>query len=224
MSTHPPRSNRILSGALVYSAGFLLLALWRHHAVTAGDALGPSTAGLVAWTVAGVLLLPRLGVDLRRLGFNQPIRGVHFGLAAAGIGIIVGVGLLLGSVLQDMFDLEADLSRFATSVATPGGGARLILYSWVFGAVGEEIAFRATLMPALSQGFGAGRVAVALGVILQAVVFGMMHYYQGWGGVLQSGASGLVYGGLVLAARGSLWPAVLAHGGCNTISILVLAS
>jgi membrane protease YdiL (CAAX protease family) len=34
--------------------------------------------------------------------------------------------------------------------------------------------------------------------------------------------NGLVYGTAVFAARGSVWPAVLAHGGANTIGILTL--
>jgi membrane protease YdiL (CAAX protease family) len=61
-----------------------------------------------------------------------------------------------------------------------------------------------------------------MALVVQAVVFGFVHAYQGPAGILGTTINGLIYGGLTLAARGSIWPAALAHGSSNTIGIMEL--
>ena len=58
--------------------------------------------------------------------------------------------------------------------------------------------------------------------VIQAVVFGLVHAYQGPAGVLGTAINGLIYGGITLAARGSIWPAAIAHGSSNSIGIMEL--
>ena len=69
---------------------------------------------------------------------------------------------------------------------------------------------------------GDSRMAFTIALLVQAVVFGLVHAYQGPAGVIGSTISGLVFGGLTLAARGSIWPAAIAHGLNNTIGIIEL--
>jgi membrane protease YdiL (CAAX protease family) len=63
-----------------------------------------------------------------------------------------------------------------------------------------------------------------IALALQSIVFGLVHMYQGPVGIIGAGVAGLIFGALVLAARGSIWPAVLAHGISNSISLIQLYS
>ncbi|HSG06963.1 MAG TPA: CPBP family intramembrane glutamic endopeptidase [Longimicrobiales bacterium] len=71
--------------------------------------------------------------------------------------------------------------------------------------VAEEIAYRGYALTVVATVTGAGWAAVAT-----SVVFGVLHAYQGWLGVLRTGALGglLAWGYL---ASGSLWAPMAAH-------------
>lgn len=60
----------------------------------------------------------------------------------------------------------------------------------------------------------------AAALLLQAAIFGLIHAYQGPAGIAGATTSGLVFGALTLAARGSIWPAALAHGVNHAIGLI----
>jgi CAAX protease family protein len=70
----------------------------------------------------------------------------------------------------------------------------------------EEIVFRGYLQ----QQFRAATRSVALAVLLQGLVFGLAHSYQGWKHVIVIAALGILYGTLV-AWRRNLRASMLAH-------------
>ncbi|MEM9233288.1 MAG: CPBP family intramembrane glutamic endopeptidase, partial [Pseudomonadota bacterium] len=83
-----------------------------------------------------------------------------------------------------------------------------------------EIAYRVVLMRGLQASFGGTTSAAIIALLIQAVIFGFAHYYNGGQmAVLRTGFNSLVYGALVLSARGVVWPAVIAHGLHNTINL-----
>jgi len=61
-----------------------------------------------------------------------------------------------------------------------------------------------------------------IAVMIQAVIFGLIHAYQGPTGIVGSTFSGLIFGAVTLVGRWSIWPAALAHGTNNTFGILAL--
>lgn len=70
---------------------------------------------------------------------------------------------------------------------------------------GEEFAYRGYAIPVLSPILG-----VAGAVALTTFVFGIMHAYQGWLGVVRTGLmGGILAGGFLMS--GSLWPPIIAH-------------
>ena len=77
-------------------------------------------------------------------------------------------------------------------------------------------------MRGISFVLGDSRAAQISAVALQAVLFGLIHAYQGPAGIAGSAMSGLAFGAVTLAARWSIWPAALAHGANNTIGIVAL--
>ncbi len=131
-------------------------------------------------------------------------------------------GATLEPLLATRLGAARDLTRFDGSAGSLAELGLLLAFSWAFAAFGEEIAFRIVLMRSLTIAFGESRTAAGTALILQAMVFGLVHMYQGPVGMVGTSVSGLVFGSLVLAARGSIWPAVLAHGSRNSINLLLL--
>jgi membrane protease YdiL (CAAX protease family) len=72
--------------------------------------------------------------------------------------------------------------------------------------LGEEIAYRGFLVPALTLVLGWSWGAA----LLSSAAFGILHAYQGWLGVIRTAALGLILAGSFILS-GALWPAILAH-------------
>lgn len=177
----------------------------------------------VALTIAAAIALPRTGVPLHRLGFSLRIGvGTALALTVAGVALLQLAGAALAPLWEQLFGAGRDFSRFDADAMTGRDLARLLALNWTLAAFGEELAFRVLLMRGLTHALGDRRAAPAIALVVQAVVFGLVHAYQGPAGIAATTVSGLVYGALTLAARGSLWPAALAHGASNTIGILRL--
>jgi membrane protease YdiL (CAAX protease family) len=62
----------------------------------------------------------------------------------------------------------------------------------------------------LQKQFHAATGSLATAVVLQGLVFGLMHAYQGWKRVMVIAPLGILYGALV-AWRGNLRASMIAH-------------
>jgi membrane protease YdiL (CAAX protease family) len=82
--------------------------------------------------------------------------------------------------------------------------------------VAEELAYRGYAIPLLAPLLGVGGA-----VLLTSGVFGVLHGYQGWLGILRTALMGglLAWGFL---ASGSLWPAIVAHTAIDLLAGIVL--
>jgi membrane protease YdiL (CAAX protease family) len=87
----------------------------------------------------------------------------------------------------------------------------------VAAGVGEELAYRGFLIPALTMLTGSPWGAA----LLSSAVFGVLHAYQGWLGVARTASLGLLLAASLLLS-GSLWPAILAHAILDLAVGLVL--
>ena len=160
---------------------------------------------------------------MKRLGFGPAFRPVRFlALAAIGVGLIQLLGLVLEPLFERVLGQTRDLLRFSDVAGSPSALAKLMLLNWTVAAFGEELAFRIVLMRGIAFALGDSRIAFAVALIAQALLFGLIHAYQGPAGIVGTAINGLVFGSLTLAARGSIWPAAIAHGASNTIGILTL--
>ena len=57
-------------------------------------------------------------------------------------------------------------------------------------------------------------------VVLSSIGFGLVHLYEGPGGILSNAGVGLCLGALYLIQRRSLWSNILAHGLVDTLAMV----
>jgi membrane protease YdiL (CAAX protease family) len=103
----------------------------------------------------------------------------------------------------------------AVSALLPSTGAERLTWLLVASTVGfcEEVVYRGYLQTQL----GALARSQGLGVLLQALLFGVAHLEQGTGAALRVGAYGLIFG-MLARQRGSLLPGIACHVGIDVVS------
>jgi membrane protease YdiL (CAAX protease family) len=220
------RSWKVAGIVTLFAAGLIVSGVLRFYNLRTENPAGLTAYATVIYigvTILAAVLLSRSGVPMRRLGFGvafQPAR--YLVMAAAGVALIQLSGLLLDPLSERVFGETYDLARFSDVAGSPSALIKLMALNWTVAAFGEELAFRIVLMRGIAFTLGDSRTAFSIALIAQAVVFGLVHAYQGPAGIIGTGINALIFGGLTLAARGSIWPAAIAHGSSNTIGILSL--
>lgn len=91
--------------------------------------------------------------------------------------------------------------------------------AWGSAAFGEELVVRGFLLDRIAKVIGAsGTPAYLAAIVLQAALFGAFHLYQGIGGVVVTGAVGLLIGLIWLWGGRNLWACILLHGVVDFIA------
>lgn len=94
---------------------------------------------------------------------------------------------------------------------------------WTSAAFGEEMFFRGYLVSRLKVAFDGWKFENLLAVAFPALVFGLGHfYYQGFRGLIVTGAIGFAFGMMFLLFKRNLWPLILWHGIIDTLTFTAL--
>lgn len=195
----------------------------------AGNPSPPWAVALVG-IVQLLLMVPVLAVvrrvgklQWRQLGITRDRLGADL---LIGLAVAIAFGLLqFGLIIpatggETRIDVVANLAQMAGGPAMVGGFAILA----VLGGLAEELLFRGLLLHGLAAMLRRVPGGVALAVLLLVVLFGALHGYQGWAGVVDTAA----YGGLTLSLltlwrKGRIAAAMAAHAGWNAIAVTCLA-
>lgn len=167
------------------------------------------------------LLLARAGERWRDLGLRAlHLRDAGHALWLLGACLALNLLLMLLVSLGAPATVHAHTGRLQELAGRLAGGlpVALIALLMFFVAVYEELTARGFLLTRCRR-IVAGTWPP---VLLSALIFGLGHAYQGWIGMLQTALIGVVLGWYTLR-RGTLWPAILAHAGLNTLTVAVLA-
>lgn len=159
------------------------------------------------------------------LGLNRPVRPARLPLQVLGVAAGAYFAAALSTVLatRGLGWAPIDVVRFASLRGDAVQMLQMLAISWTTAALGEELLFRGFLQTRLQALLAAraGRFAVPAAQVLQALLFGLCHAYQGPTGVLVTASVGLAFG-LAYQRLGSLWPVVIAHGLVDSFSMLAL--
>jgi CAAX protease family protein len=208
----------------------LMLALVLVSTLVVGDVTGlllqdlRLPAVLVAQGTLVLLVLRSMlwyrGEKWRDVGLLEP-RAADFGRAVLALLACFSANVLFTSTVfvLDGEDLAQHLStlRHVADELQAGVSYVGLVAMMLFVGVYEELAARGFLLRRCRSAMGG-----AWGPILvSSLLFGLGHVYQGWVGVVQTTLIGLILAGFTLR-WGTLWPAILAHAGLNTISLTII--
>lgn len=151
------------------------------------------------------------------LGFSSPKL-----LSNYGSGVILSILILLGpaiNLIGVLSGTDGDKVRMEAYGPTrhflprTRGQHRWAMAVSMSAGIGEEIAYRGFVMWLLA--FFMPIYAV---ITVQALIFGLLHSYQGVSGILSTGLVGAVLG-LVYFLTGSLWLPIVLHIAIDALSL-----
>ena len=185
--------------------------------------------GIFPFAFLLLFILAWISIRLRHLhwrdvGLQRPANWI----SVFGLAIIIGIGyqaidtLAIAPLLQRLTGEAINLSQFS---GLRGNLAALIvslILTWTEAAFIEEMFFRAYLFNRLTDLFGRERAGLILALVIQAILFGLGHTYQGLTGVIDTALAGLLIGMIYLYGRRNLWLPILVHGVIDTLGFLLI--
>jgi membrane protease YdiL (CAAX protease family) len=145
------------------------------------------------------------------------------------VGVVVGVGYqFLGILLIEPLIARLtsgalpDVSQFRSLIGNKIQLAYWIGISWTLAAFLEELSFRGWLMARFAEVGRFGRGWWLVGVIATSMLFGVVHAYQSLSGMIATGLTGLMFGGLYLATGRNLWACIVGHGVLDTTGFVMM--
>lgn len=159
------------------------------------------------------------GVRWRDLGMTRASwpADVLIGLSVAAGFALLQFGLIIpltGGAQRS--DVTANLEQLHSGTYAVFG----LFTLGVLGAIAEELLFRGLMLHGVAAVLGGTHAARAVAVLVVVVLFGAVHGYQGWAGVVDTA----LYGGLTLSLLclwrdGRIAAPVAAHAAWNAIAV-----
>lgn len=222
------QARMALAGAIVISVmAFVAMSLFSTTQSLSGDPLYRLGVPLrIFFLFAAAMLWFRWsGSDWGAVGFRKP--GSIGKVALLVIGGYAAIGaafaVLSGVVLPALGLAPKTAEAFSDLTGNTGLYIYLLfVVAWGSAAFGEELVFRGFLQSRLELAFGLTRVSAALAVLVQAAIFGALHSYQGVGGAILAGTTGLIIGLVYIAGGRNLWAPIILHGLIDSVSLSAL--
>jgi len=202
-------------------------------AVMLASFLGLLVGGITGWlpaspimgTVAGLAaatgLLRREGTSWRELGFARamPLRA-FLGYTALTLAVVVVLtSFVVTPLLKASGAPPLDISILRQAIE--GNWLNYLVFllpiSWGSAAFGEELLARGFILNRLAQVHGR-----SVGVVLQAGIFALGHFYQGITGMANIFVLALIFGTVYYRCGRNLWPLIIAHGLIDTAGMTFL--
>lgn len=198
------------------------LAIARGGIPFGAEARGVSAVVAGAFAAVGVVLLR--GGTLADLGFRKPTRWATVPLQVLGILVAFIAAQFLAPLLISSFVSvpEPDMSRYDSIAGNLSGAIAMAMILPLTASIPEEVIYRGFLMGRLSDLFGHSIRGASMTVLVQALVFGAVHFQWGPGGMLMTVMMGIVWGTAYLLCGRNLWTVILAHSAGHILFVIQL--
>jgi len=179
---------------------------------------------VLAGASAAVGVVLARGGALSDLGFRRPERWAIVPFQVAGILVAFIAAQTLVPLLVSLFiSLPApDLSRYDSISGNLGAAIAMALILPLTASIPEEIIYRGFLIGRLSDIFGRNTGGAVMTVLVQALVFGAIHFQWGIGGMILTVIMGIVWGTAYLLCGRNLWIVILAHSAGHILLVVQL--
>jgi membrane protease YdiL (CAAX protease family) len=179
---------------------------------------------VLAGAFAAVGIVFARGGTLVDLGFRRPTRWATVPLQVAGIlAAFIVMQSLAPLVVSSFITMpEPDLSRYDSISGNLGAAITMALLLPLTASIPEEVIYRGFLIGRLSDIFGHSAGGAIITVIVQALVFGSIHFQWGIGGMIVTAIMGLVWGTAYLLCGRNLWVVILAHSTGHILLVVQL--
>lgn len=177
-----------------------------------GD-LARGVLAVLAGAGAAIWLTRRRGRRIADLGLTRPKRWSTVPIQVAGIlAAFIVAQLVVPLAVGAVFDVpQPDLSRYDFIRGNLPAAIGMLLALPLTAAMPEEVLYRGFLIERLTRLIGKGEAGILPAVLLQALVFGSVHFQWGAGGMLLTSIMGAVWGAAFLLCGRNLWVVILAH-------------
>ena len=141
-------------------------------------------------------------VGLKRVPVGDTIMQ---GVALAALLFAVALVTEAMGFVRDFSSIRAQLE------GKPETLALFVAYSFVGAGLYEELKFRGFALDRFARMFGESRAAWAIAAVLQGVLFGLGHAYQGTYAIFYTGGISVLFASVLLFNGRNLWALVLGH-------------
>ncbi len=193
--------------------------------------------GIFGAVFCAAWIASRASPEALLLRWRNGLRPVTLGLAYSvglriGASLIMAIVIVLAMAAGGSIDVVAEKMRPQTEVLVEAGaligdplyfGLMLTVVSFVLAGLREEL-WRAGVLAGVVGVFPrqfSTTPRKIIAVALAALVFGLGHLPQGWGGVGLTASLGMGLG-VIMVLHKSVWEAVFAHGFFNAASFAML--
>jgi CAAX protease family protein len=175
-----------------------------------------------AFAAVGVVLAH--GGSLGDLGFKRPTRWASVPLQVTlTLVAFIAVQTLAPLLVSSFVSLpEPDLSRYDSISGNLDAAIAMALVLPLTASIPEEVIYRGFLIGRLSEIFGRDTRGAIMTVLVQALVFGAIHFQWGIGGMILAFMMGFVWGSAYLLCGRNLWIVILAHSAGHILLVVHL--
>ena len=200
---------------LVSALAFLGELAFAAHLPWGDEARG--VIAVLAGTAAAVAITLGRGGSFADLGLRRPQRWATVPVWVFGILVVFVVAQnVVPLLVAPFFDLpEPDMSRYDAVRGNLAAAVSLALLLPLTAAIPEEVLYRGFLIERLTRLFAGTRGASVLAVLVQAVIFGSVHFQWGFGGIVVTAIMGAIWGFAFLLCGRNLWIVIIAHSAAH---------
>jgi len=188
------------------------------------DLFFPAFTDSAIWGIPFALLAILLISWLKRVGWSE----LGF-IRPESWSRLIFVGIITAIVLQSAALLQIklggpipDLSSFVQIQNNPWALLGWLMIAWTTAGFGEEIIWRGFILKQISRLFGEGKTGWIIGLVCSALLFGLIHAYQGVTGIVMTSITGIIYGLLFLNSKRNLWTTIFAHAFTDSLAFIMI--
>lgn len=176
--------------------------------------------------IFGILLLNKraFGWTWSEIGLSKPNKWWIPVLSAAGAFVsILFLAIFVRPIIED-YTLAPNIDHLLIINQNLPVFILALLVVWITAAFLQELVFRSFFINALDILFGRNSSSPWIAVIISSTVFGLMHAWQGVGGIIMTTLIGFVLGITYLLNGRRIWSLVLVKGILDTITLFTIYS